>query len=93
LPVAVYPSTFITSWLSRSGDALFSILKTVNAKPHIFIVRIWLEPNQDGPGRWRASVLDPGTHERQYFSRPNELAQFWLEASPLWPLPSKEEEA
>ncbi len=45
-----------------------------------FIVRIWLEPDAINPA-WRASLTDPKTSERRFFSSPESLAAF-LRAAP-----------
>lgn len=48
---------------------------------HTYIVRVWSEPNPGGPSGWRASVMDASSQQRWYFSSPNLLVNFMLEAS------------
>jgi hypothetical protein len=50
----------------------------------VFVVRLWLEPQLDGSGAWRASVLTPVNGARRYFTEPSRLTQFLLD--PDWPL-------
>lgn len=42
----------------------------------VFVVRVWLEPEDGGEGPWRASVLDTVTRERHYFTDPAALTAF-----------------
>lgn len=42
----------------------------------VYVVRIWLEPTEDGAGSWRASLTDVATHERHAFSSPQALGAF-----------------
>jgi hypothetical protein len=41
----------------------------------IYIVRVWLEPSQQGP-IWRASITDARSHEKHYFANPDALVLF-----------------
>jgi hypothetical protein len=43
---------------------------------HTFIVRIWHESGESGNAVWRASVTNAATHERHYFTNPDDLAAF-----------------
>jgi hypothetical protein len=36
---------------------------------HVFIVRITLEPAEDGPGEWRGRVTPVGEEEKPFFFR------------------------
>ena len=47
---------------------------------HTYIVRVWSEPNPGGPSVWRVSVMDSSSQERWYFSSPEPLVKFLLEA-------------
>jgi hypothetical protein len=44
----------------------------------IYILRLWLEPSQEGP-TWRASVTDAKSQERRYFATPEALTLFLRE--------------
>jgi hypothetical protein len=59
---------------------------------HTYIVRVWSEPNPGGPSVWRVSVLDSRTQERWYFSSPEPLVKFLLEAGDCKLEPSLEQE-
>jgi hypothetical protein len=43
---------------------------------HTFIVRIWHEDGESDHAAWRASVTNAATHERHYFTNPDDLATF-----------------
>ncbi len=52
----------------------------------VLVLRFWLEPQADGAGAWRASVLNPVSRQRRYFTDPEHLSQYLLELDPNWPL-------
>jgi hypothetical protein len=52
----------------------------------VLVLRFWLEPQEDGAGAWRASVLNPVSRQRRYFTDPEDLSQYLLELDPNWPL-------
>lgn len=57
----------------------------MNAPARVFVVRLWLEPQSDGSGAWRASVLNPTSRRRRYFTDPERLSHFLLDIDPNWP--------
>jgi hypothetical protein len=44
----------------------------------VYILRVWLEPSQEG-STWRASVTDAKSQEKRYFVSPEALGLFLLE--------------
>jgi hypothetical protein len=52
----------------------------INLHPKVFVVRLWEEPQIANSSVWRASIHHPESGQRWYFSGPNELANFLLEA-------------
>jgi hypothetical protein len=52
----------------------------------VLVLRLWLEPQVDGVGAWRASVLNPMSGQRRYFTDPEYLTRFLLEIDPTWPI-------
>ena len=60
---------------------------------HIYIVRVWSEPNPGGSSVWRVSVMDSSSQERWYFSSPRALVKFLLEAGDCKPEPILERDS
>jgi hypothetical protein len=60
---------------------------------HTYIVRVWSEPNPGGSGVWRVSVMDSSSQERWYFSSPEPLVKFLLEAGDCKLEPSLERDS
>jgi hypothetical protein len=48
----------------------------------VFVLRCWLEPQLNGAGAWRASLYDPNSRERVFFSDPDALTDFFRQHSP-----------
>jgi hypothetical protein len=68
-----------------TSHAQHSTGSVINLHPKVFVVRLWEEPHwveehQASSSVWRASVHHPESGQRWYFSRPTELANFFLEA-------------
>ena len=57
----------------------------MNSTARVFVVRLWLEPRADGSGAWRASVLNPQSQRRRYFTDPEALSHFLQEFDLNWP--------
>lgn len=57
----------------------------VNPQSRMFVLRLWLEPGEQEPGGWRASLLNPVSHQRLYFSDPARLGEFLAGLDLHWP--------
>lgn len=56
----------------------------------VFVLRLWLEPQSDGSGAWRGSVLNPTSGRRRYFTNPEQLSGFLLALDLDWPFEADE---
>jgi hypothetical protein len=50
-------------------------------KTHVYIVRVWSEPNPGGSSVQRVSVMDATSRERWYFPSADRLIAFLLESA------------
>jgi hypothetical protein len=49
----------------------------------VYVLRCWLEPLSSGAGAWRASLYDPNSRERVFFSDPTELSHYLTDLEPV----------
>ena len=51
-------------------------MSTAGETRHVFVVRVWREPNAAEAGQWRGSVEHAVTGHRLYFASLDELTDF-----------------
>lgn len=49
---------------------------SIERPEHLFIVRVWQEPDQVQSGRWRGSIEHVPSGQRMYFASFNDLNDF-----------------
>lgn len=51
----------------------------------MFVLRLWREPEGGSVGAWRASLLNPVSRTRHFFSDPDQLRAYLSELDLQWP--------
>lgn len=54
------------------------------AHSRVFVLRLWREPAGTDMSAWRASLLNPVTRQRTFFSDPGRLTAFLAELDLNW---------
>lgn len=56
-----------------------------NSPSRVFVLRLWREPEGGSVGAWRASLLNPVSRTRHFFSDPDQLRAYLSELDLQWP--------